>query len=209
MIKTIVFDLDNTLLEWKDEYIFALINVLKKLNLSYDNNKIKEIDRAINDYENHYVKCTKQNFLEFINNKCNIDLPNIFVDLLIKEQVKCFEKYSEDELNTIKYLSSKYDLICITNWFTYTQKKRLENAGIGKYFKMITGGEEHELKPSLNAFSIIKNPSECIMIGDSISKDILPAIKYGMQAILITKKNVKKDLRYKRISKIEDLKEML
>ena len=47
------------------------------------------------------------------------------------------------------------------------------------------------------------------MIGDSINNDILPALKLGMQAILITKKNVKKDLRYRQIRKIEDLKEML
>ena len=209
MIKTLIFDLDNTLLDWKQEYIFALSNVIKKLNLNYSDDKIKEIDTALTDYENHHKKYTKENFLNFLNTECNINLPHEFVDLLIEEQGNCFEKYDGDKLDTIRYLSEKYELICLSNWFTYTQTKRLENAGIAKYFKIITGGDQHELKPSKKAFDIIKNPDECIMIGDSIKNDILPALECGMRAILITKKNVKKDLRYKRISRIEELKEML
>ena len=47
------------------------------------------------------------------------------------------------------------------------------------------------------------------MVGDSLNKDILPAIEVGMQAILITKNNIKEDLRYRQIRKIEDLKEIL
>jgi len=209
MIKTLVFDLDNTLLEWKDEYVFALFNVIKKLNLEFTSSKIKAIDRALADYDNHYLRCTKESLLEFINNKCDTNLPLEFVSLLIEEQSKCFEEYTSEKLNTIKYLSERYELICLSNWFTYTQVKRLENAKIAKYFKTITGGDEHELKPSIKAFDIIKNPSECVMIGDSIEKDILPGVEYGMEGILITKKYVKKDLRYRKVSKIEELKEML
>ena len=92
--------------------------------------------------------------------------------------------------------------------YTYS-KKRLENAGILKYFSIVSGGDEHELKPSLKAFDIVDNKSECVMIGDSIKNDIMPALKLGMKAILLTKKNEKKDLRYKQIRKLEDLKEML
>ena len=47
------------------------------------------------------------------------------------------------------------------------------------------------------------------MIGDDINNDILPALSVGMQAILLSKKNHKKDLRYRQVKKLEDLKEML
>ena len=47
------------------------------------------------------------------------------------------------------------------------------------------------------------------MIGDDINNDILPAISVGMNAILLNKKNYKKDLRYRQVKKLEDLKEML
>jgi len=209
MIKKIVFDLDNTLIEWKDEYIFALSNVIKSLNLDYDDKKIKEIGDTLEEYEKYHTRYVKQDFLDYINSNCNINLPISFVDRLIIEQGKCFEEYGEEKLDVIKYLSEKYELICLSNWFTYTQIKRLEGAKIAKYFTLITGGDEHYLKPSLKAFDIIDNPSECVMIGDSIKHDILPALKLGMKAILITKKDIKEDSRYKIIRNLEELKEIL
>ena len=78
-----------------------------------------------------------------------------------------------------------------------------------KYFTIVSGGDERVLKPSLKAFDIVDNKEECVMIGDSINKDILPAIKVGMQAILITKKDIEENKDYKQIRKLEYLKEML
>jgi len=209
MIKTIIFDLDFTLMDWEDEYIFAITNVINKLNLGYSKEKIKEIDDVLATYEKEYTMYENDKFCEFLNRKCNVNLPLEFVDMLIEEQTKCYREFTKSEIETLEYLSSKYELVVLSNWFTYTQKKRLENAGILKYFSKVSGGDERELKPSLKAFDIVDNKKECIMIGDSINNDILPALKLGMQAILITKKNVKKDLRYRQIRKIEDLKEML
>lgn len=209
MIKTVIFDLDFTLMDWEDEYIFAITNVINKLNLGYSEEKIKEIDDVLTTYEKEYTMYENDKFCEFLNRKCNVNLPLEFVDMLIEEQTKCYREFTKSEIETLEYLSSKYELVVLSNWFTYTQKKRLENAGILKYFSKVSGGDERELKPSLKAFDIVEKKKECVMIGDSINNDILPALKLGMQAILITKKNVKKDLRYRQIRKIEDLKEML
>lgn len=209
MIKKVIFDLDNTLIDWKEDYIFALKNVINKLNLNYDEDKIKEIDSSIVIYEECNDIYTKEKFLQFINEKCNVNLPQCFINMLIEEKSNCFEIFDKEKIDTLEYLNSKYELIVLSNWFTYTQKKRLENAGILKYFKVVTGGDEHELKPSLKAFDIIKNPSECVMIGDNIKNDIIPALELGMQAILITKKDVEEDSRYRKIKNIEELKEML
>lgn len=209
MIKKLIFDLDNTLIMWEDKYIFALENVIKRLNLNYDEDKIKSIDSNIVSYEKYHEKYDKKIFLKYINKKCNINLPYKFVDMLIEEQGKCFKKFTKEYIDLFEYLKSKYELIIITNWFTETQKIRLKNAGILKYFSKVTGGDEHYLKPSLKAFDIIKNYEECVMIGDNIACDIEPALELGMQAILITKKNVKRDIRYKKISDLLELKEML
>ena len=209
MIKKIIFDLDFTLMDWEDEYIFAIANAIKKLNLNYNQDKVKEIDYVLTTYEKEHSIYEKEKFCNFLNERCNVKLPLKFVDILLEEQTKCYREFTESEIETLEYLNSKYELIVLTNWFTYTQKKRLENAGILKYFSKVSGGDERELKPSLKAFDIVDKKEECVMIGDNINYDILPAIELGMQAILITKKNVKKDLRYKQIRKLEDLKEML
>ena len=209
MIKKIVFDLDNTLLDLKDEYIFALKNTLNKFGYNYSEKTIQKIDKVLDDYEKYNRKLSKSILLDYINHNCNTTFSSDFVEFLIKEQAKCFEKFEGEKLDTIKYLSSKYELICITNWFTDTQRKRLENAGISKYFNKIFGGDKHELKPSLKAFDMIDNPKECIIVGDNIRYDILPALELGMQAILLTRKNVEPDSRYKMIRRLEELKEIL
>ena len=209
MIKKIIFDLDFTLMDWEDEYIFAITNAVKKLNLDYDDKKIKEIDYILTIYEKEHSIYEKEKFCNFLNERCDVKLPLEFVDMLLEEQTKCYREFTESEIETLEYLSSKYELFVLSNWFTYTQRKRLENAGILKYFSKVSGGDERELKPSLKAFDIVDKKEECVMIGDSIKHDIEPALKLGMQAILMTKKNVKKDLRYRQIRKLEDLKEML
>lgn len=209
MIKKVIFDLDFTLMDWEDEYIFALTNVINKLNMGYSKEKIKELDDVLTTYEDVYRVYEKEKFCDYLNEKCNTNLPYKFVDMLIEEQTKCYREFTESEIDTLEYLSSKYELIVLSNWFTYTQVKRLENAGILKYFSKVSGGDERELKPSLKAFDIVENKKECVMIGDSLKNDILPAIEVGMKAIHTTKNNTKKDLRYRQIRKIEDLKEML
>lgn len=208
MSKYIVFDLDNTLIDWKDEYIYTFYNVLDKLNLKYDDKTVQKFNDLVDDYEDKYNTYTKEEFVGFLNKECNTNLPIEFADLLIDEQCNCFDKYTEEEIDTIKYLSNKYTLICITNWFTKTQIERLKGAGIYQYFSIVTGGDEHPLKPSKEAFDILKDKSECIMIGDSLKKDIYPALELGMKAILITDKDIK-DSRFKTIKKITELKEML
>lgn len=209
MIKKVIFDLDFTLMDWEDEYIFAITNAVNKLNLGYSKEKIKELDDVLTTYEDVYPIYEKKKFCDYLNEKCNTHLPYEFVDILLEEQTKCYRKFSQSEIDTLEYLSSKYELLILSNWFTYTQVKRLENAGILKYFSKVSGGDERELKPSLKAFDIVDNKKECVMIGDSLNKDILPALEVGMQAIHLTKNNTKKDLRYRQIRKLEDLKEML
>lgn len=209
MIKTIIFDLDNTLMKWEDEYIFALKNVIKKLNLDYSEEQIELLDRNLVRYADEHKMYEREKFCDYLNKRFNLNLPYEFFDLLIEEQTKCYREFTESEIDVLEYLSSKYELVVLSNWITYTQRKRLENAGILKYFSKVSGGDEHEVKPSLKAFDIIDKKEECVMVGDDIKNDILPALKLGMKAILITNKNVKMDNRYKRIKKLEELKEIL
>ena len=207
MIKYLVFDLDNTLIDWKDEYIYTFYNALKKLNLNYDDETVIKMYNMVDVYEDTYPMYDKGHLVKFLNEVCNINLPEEFEDILVDECRNCFV-YSEDLVDTIEYLSTKYELICLTNWFTKSQIGRLKGAGIYKYFKNVTGGDEHIFKPSSEAFNILDNKSECIMIGDSLNKDIYPAIKLGMKAILITQKDIKED-GFKIIRNITELKEML
>lgn len=90
-------------------------------------------------------------------------------------------------LNT---LSQKYKLGVIANQSAGTID-RLNNWGIGKYFKVvISSAEEGCEKPDLKIFNLALeraecNPNEAVMIGDRLDNDILPAKKIGMKTIWV------------------------
>ncbi len=207
-MKAVIFDLDNTLIDWKDEFIFALENVLKELGLSFSKEKIEMINNAIDEVENHYEKLTKKDFLEFVNRMCKVNLSKEFVDKLIDAQKEC-SYFDEEVRDTLEYLSKKYKLYLITNWFTETQEGRLEKAGILKYFTKVYGADINYYKPSIKAFEVILKMYEakdCVYVGDSLKKDILPALNVGMNVIW---KTTEENENYQTIKLIKELKNIL
>lgn len=208
MIKRIIFDLDNTLLMWKSEYIFALTNVLKDLCLDVTSEEIKNFDSNLGLYEEEYTMYNKEDFMKFTNNYFKSNIPDIFYDMLKDYQKDCYI-IDEELISTLKYLKSKYDLVVLTNWFTSTQVERLKNAEILEYFTFVSGGDERVFKPSIEAFNIVLDgykPSECIMVGDSFKCDIEPANKIGMDTYWVTNEN---STKYKTISRVHKLKDIL
>ena len=208
-IKNIIFDLDNTLIYWKDEYISALIETLKEFKIDTD---VEKVDRVIDDTENNFYILSKDEFLKYINEKCNLNLDISFVDLLFEKQKK-LAPYDKQLIDLIEYLSQKYTLILYTNYFHDVQAERLETAGILKYFSKIYGGDDVPLKPNLEGFEKIigsDNKDSYVMIGDSIKHDINGALNFGIKAILYDYKNkIDNNKDYIVIKKLEDLKEIL
>ena len=207
-MKAIVFDLDNTLIDWKPEFIFALVTVLKDMKYNFSEDIIHKIDNCIDENEKHHQKLSKEELLIFINNNCNLNLPLEFIDKLIEKQKECI--YSDRMLvKVIKYLSKKYDLYVVTNWFTETQKGRLDNMGILKYFKEVIGADINYFKPDKKAFDKILEkykPEECISIGDTLENDVKTPLSLGMKALWKTNE---KSTEYTTFSNLEELMALL
>ena len=207
MIKRLIFDLDNTLIMWRDSYKSAIKNTIEKYNLDVD---YILVDEVIESYEKYYNYYSKDHLLELINNKFGLELDISFLEDWLIELGKMAD-IEDDLIEVLEYLSSKYELIVLTNWFKDSQLKRLEKVGIDKYFKEIYGGDKY-IKPSLESYKIAmgdRKPSECIMIGDNYITDIEGAINAGLQAIMITSKDFTSTDSYKVIRNLKELKEML
>ena len=207
-MKAIVFDVDNTLIDWKDEYIFALKNVLKEMNLNYSQELVEKIDNVIDDYEKENDILEKNVMLDYINSKCNLNLSLEFIDKLLVAQGECIYE-NKVLVPLMEYLSNKYDLFVISNWYTKTQKIRLKKLGIAKYFKKIIGADINHLKPDKRAFDIILNEynaNDIISIGDSFENDIELPASLGMKVLW---KTAEKSDKYKTFEKIEELKDLL
>lgn len=186
MKKRLIFDIDNTLIIWEKDYIKGLEKTLEHFGIE-SKKYSKTIDNIIESLENKYTKLSKQALLEDINNTCNLNLDESFIKLLFKNQGTLAKK-DENVIETIKYLSQKYELVILTNYFKEIQEARLETAGIRKYFKEIYAGDEVSVKPNKEAFkTAIGNhkKEECLMIGDSISHDIEGAKSIGLDVIAV------------------------
>ena len=213
MVKRLIFDLDNTLIEWKPEYWNKLKKTFEELNIKYTEELFNNIIKAIDTYENEYEYYSRQNMLNYINKVSNYNFDINFLNVALKNFEKCVPQKDNEIINVLEYLSKKYELVILTNWFTDVQIHRLENYGISKYFKEVFGTENFKTKPNKESFIVAmenRAPNECIMIGDNFDIDIQGAINVGMKAIYV-KPNIEKDKKenYVIINKIEDLMEIL
>lgn len=216
MIKNIIFDLDNTIIEDKDDDVLHYKEALRNCGYSEDN--YINVYNALDDYEQTLSEdnrfYSRETVIEFLNKKLNTNYDIKLVD----ELNKVIGKYwinpflSED---TLKYLASKYKLYVFTNWFEISQTERLKNIGYLKYFTKVFGSDTVGAKPFLSSFnSFLQNigalPSECIMIGDNKKSDILGANNAGISAILFdyNGKRDKKDISAPNYKVITDLKEL-
>ena len=208
MIKIIIFDLDNTLIEFPKDYNNEYDDIINKYNLNMTS---KDLYKIIGIYEssgkNTYYD--KKRMLELINKEYNLNLKLDFIDYMLDIISTLVRPLNQEVKDTLEYLSSKYELIVLTNWFTDCQKKRLELAGILKYFKEVYGTDKIPMKPNKESFMSVMgdlNPEECLMVGDNLEIDIKVPYEIGMNVYHLNKFGTSK---YPTIREIKELKERL
>ncbi|MBR3524193.1 MAG: HAD family hydrolase [Bacilli bacterium] len=209
MFKRIIFDLDFTLLMWKDEYVLNIKNVLEKHHIDAD---YKVIDEIIDEQEVKYDNLSKLQLLLDINDRVNTPIHMDILDEILEGQ-KQLSDIDIELVSLLQYLSSKYELVVFTNYFTDVQKARLEHAQLLPYIKEVIGGDMIEkFKPHESGFIKAMGPytaAECLMVGDSVRCDINGAKEVGMKSILVDCRHKYPDYEGWRIESIYDLKEML
>lgn len=95
----------------------------------------------------------------------------------------------------LNYLSEKYLLSIVSNGFEEVQYRKLNNCGIGDFFRHIVLSEKAgALKPDRRIFDYAlelnkAKPSEVIMIGDSYEADIRGAMNAGIDQIFFNLRN--------------------
>lgn len=212
MIKRLIFDLDNTLMVWDNDYYITLDETLNYFNIIYDDNIKNKLINAVNAYEYKYDIFNYEYMNDLMKQYSNIELPNNFVEKWIDYLGKAIPLEKDLELiDTLEYLSGKYELVVLTNWFTKSQIERLKNYGILKYFKEVIGTDLVKNKPNKEAFIKscgLHNLNECVVIGDSLNNDINGALILGIRAILYDYKNVYNG-KIEKIKNINELKNIL
>lgn len=208
MIKRIIFDIDNTLIDFPESYKEGYQQVLDKYNTG---KTADELYDAIGVYEEcgKYDKYDFDELLKVINEYLHLELDSNFLNDYF-EMYNHLPTYVSDSVKeTLEYLSNKYELVTLSNWFTASQEERLKYAGIDKYFTKVYGTDIVDMKPKEEAFKSVLGDykvDECLMVGDSIKMDMEVPARLGMNVYHLCKNG--KSI-YPSISELEELKYLL
>ncbi len=190
-IKVIGFDADDTL--WVNETYFREAEIeFGKLLSEYETpNKIDQelfkmemSNLSVYGYGvKAFVLSMVQSALELSNytvsNKTVEAILNIGKDMLEKP-VELLEGVED----VLKELSKKYRLILATKGDLLDQERKLEKSGLTDYFhhiEVLSDKQETNYSKLLNHLDI--QPSEFLMIGNSLKSDVLPLVNIKAHAI--------------------------
>jgi putative hydrolase of the HAD superfamily len=190
-IKVVGFDADDTL--WVNEtYYREAEQKFAKLLSAYETaNKIdqelfkKEMENL--EMYGYGIKSFILSMVESAIEISNNSIPNAVIqDILnigktmINKPVELLNGVEE----VLKTLSLKYRLILVTKGDLLDQERKLENSNLVKYFhhiEVLSDKKEENYSKLLNHLDI--NPSEFLMIGNSLKSDVLPLINIKAHAI--------------------------
>ena len=207
MIKAVFIDIDNTILSFSEYVKQAMREGFVKFGIGkYDDSMFSVFER-INTGLWQEIERGELTYDELLKIRWN----RIFEAITLSFDGEVFEKYfkeclydsaipEEHATEVLNYLSDKYVLAAASNGPYQQQVNRLKTAGMDQYFDYLFISEAIGYsKPSKEFFDYCFNeldgikPSECVIIGDSISSDISGGKAYGLNTCLYMRKPVSEE----------------
>lgn len=206
MIKRLIFDIDGTLIR-NVNFVDAITKTLIEHHL-FTKENLENFLKSIATYENNFKSYTHKTYLEFFSKNLNVTLEEDFLSSFFKNLKEVVPLSFSDVQETIAYLSEKYELVLLSNYFEESQRNRLETMGVNKYFKEYYG--EIIIKPYKEAYLLAcgnHQPSSCAIIGDHVELDCKIPKELGFYTILFSEESNK--YADKTIQNIIELKQIL
>lgn len=212
--KYIIFDVDDTLLDFESAFRLAQENVAKKLGITCSGEFLEVNDKCgwkawkecrledteakdvQENYHTYYYEYLRKYYL-YLGQELQMDIDaDELVECYIKSIASSKTLTEENALQVYQTLSEQYKVLIATNGMEYVQKERLVDFQPYTYRTYISEAVQY-IKPSEKFFRYILNdlacePSECLMIGDSLTNDIVGAKSVGMDVCFynIRKKDI-------------------
>ena len=176
--KYLLFDLDDTLLDFGKAQILAFKKLLEDENIEYN-------DEIFEKYETINKSLWRSFERGEISNK-EVTRESSEVDNRYRGYLAEGNQLFDGIIEMLEKLSLTHKLYIASNGIGITQHTRLKNNNLNNYFEKIFISEEiGSKKPDREFFDIIfkkigvKNKDEVLMIGDTLTSDILGANNVG------------------------------
>lgn len=222
-IKVIAFDADDTL--WVNEPYFQ--NTEKKFcdlmgeflpqhTLSRELLKIEIENLVLYGYGiKGYILSMIETALKVSDNTIGIDAIEKIIDFgkeLLNEPIELLENVEE----VLAALQHDYRLVVATKGDLLDQERKLKKSGLSHYFhhiEIMSDKKEDDYLKLIKHLDI--NPTEFMMIGNSLKSDVLPVIRIGGHAIHVpyhttwAHEQVETTLEHENFRHVTHLKEVL
>lgn len=232
--KTLLFDLDDTLIDDDENRRYAIKKILTERKEELNNDRIEEFIKVDNQFWQDRVDGKIKDPYEFktLEEKTEWVRAQRFIiyfdNITLQEAIEINNRYMEfisenaipikNAVDTIKYLYKKgYEIYVTTNGPTKSANGKLEKIGVRKYIKYTFSAEEAgHMKPSNEFFNSflekINNykKEEMLIIGDDIEKDIQGGIRNGIDTCWFNHRRANSNIKANyEIYDLLDLKKIL
>ena len=190
----LLLDADDTLFDFQLAQERSLNEVFKKVGIPLDQkNLYKEISHGLwAQLEKQEITLAELKNLRFnlllerLNLKTDVD-----VEMLYENTLASHDELLPQAREFLDEISKNHHLILISNGMPNIQHPRLKSSNLKAYFEHIFISDEiGAQKPSKEFFDIVFNTiqadqKDCLVIGDSLTSDILGGHQYGIDTCWI------------------------
>ncbi|MDI3498310.1 HAD-IA family hydrolase [Archaeoglobus sp.] len=183
-IKAVIFDLDNTLVDFVEAKMEACRAVVEKAGCGDADELLHYFLRQRHGFESHY------NIADYLRDK------GVYSEELYRECCEIYEKVKLESVRVyegirevLEKLKQNYRLAVVTDAENGHAISRLEKAGLLNFFDVIvsadmTGKRKPEPDSPLLALKKLNvGPEEAAIVGDSLRRDIQAGKRLGMLTI--------------------------
>lgn len=220
--KTILFDIDDTLFDFSKDQEVAFKDAIKNIGYNctdkmyQDYNKINlEMWEMLNEGKIRLEELLIKRFEVFFE-KYGIEQDSKEFNKILTDEFQKTGTPIQGTKETLEKIKGKYELVITSNGPKDQQYHRLENAKFSKYFSKIFISEEIGYnKPNEEYFDFVfqnidnKTKSKILIVGDSISSDIVGGKKAGIDTCWYNLRNSKNESSIKPNYEIKNFEELL
>jgi len=217
----LLFDADNTLLDFDANEKVSLENTFRHFSLPFDDRIMSMYHRINIMYWNLMARggITREELLtkrfETLFEEAGITADPVSTENYYRSQLDKGCQLVPGAMEICKRLKDEYRLFIITNGVASTQHNRLRGSGLEKLMDGIFISEEIGYnKPALQFFRAVENGipgfdhKRALVIGDGLESDIRGGILYGLDTCWINIYNAENNTEIVPTYEIQDIKDL-